>query len=289
MPDARYRQGVDFLLDLFRNPLEPGYADAARARAEGRGVGRGWRRAVARTARLVALALTGFLLAVSYQQAIAADTTRSRAQLLAEVRDRRAQTDELQRQADQLRDDVARARDEALGGDGTEVGRLRDLAAGTGLARVQGNGVVVTLADAPTPVDPVTGKPAGVNPGRVLDRDLQDVANALWRAGAEAIAVNGQRLAGTSTIRSAGGAILVDFRPVTSPYQVVAIGPDDLDTRLAGTVTARRFRHYVEAYRMRYEVRRAAGLVLPAVSDPHLRYARVPDGSPSPSPTGGTR
>src|SRR5207302_160556 len=83
-------------------------------------------------------------------------------------------------------------------------------------------------ADAPPPVDPVTGRQTGTNPGLVLDRDLQDVANELWHDGAEAIAINGQRLTATTTIRAAGGAILVDFRPVTAPYQVSAIGPDDL-------------------------------------------------------------
>mgnify|MGYP006206322601 CR=1 FL=1 len=58
---------------------------------------------------------------------------------------------------------------------------------------------------------------------------LQDIANALWSAGAEAVAINGQRLTATSTIRAAGGAILVGFRPVTGPYEVSAIGPAEMD------------------------------------------------------------
>ena len=40
---------------------------------------------------------------------------------------------------------------------------------------------------------------------RVLDVDLQGVVNGLWASGAEAIAVNGQRLTGLTTIRAAGG------------------------------------------------------------------------------------
>ena len=59
----------------------------------------------------------------------------------------------------------------------------------------------------------------------MLDIDLQEVAQRALDAGAEAIAINGQRLTSTSTIRTAGGAILVDFRPVTGPYEVAAIGP----------------------------------------------------------------
>ena len=58
----------------------------------------------------------------------------------------------------------------------------------------------------------------------MLDRDLQIIVNGLWAAGAEAIAINGERLTTLSAIRSAGQAILVDFRPLVPPYVVEAIG-----------------------------------------------------------------
>jgi len=70
-------------------------------------------------------------------------------------------------------------------------------------------------------------------PGRVLDRDLQSVTNALWSVGATAIAINGIRLTSTTAIRSAGEAILVDYRPLALPYLITAVGPADLDVRLA--------------------------------------------------------
>ena len=88
---------------------------------------------------------------------------------------------------------------------------------------------MVRLADAPAPIDPTTGRVSGGDVSRVLDVDLQSVVNGLWAGGAEAVAVNGQRLTALTTIRAAGSAILVDFRPVTSPYEVSAIGPDDLE------------------------------------------------------------
>jgi uncharacterized protein YlxW (UPF0749 family) len=161
---------------------------------------------------------------------------------------------------------------------------------------VQGDGVVVTVSDAPAAVDPVTGSVDVDNPGRVLDRDLQDIANALWQSGAEAIAVNGQRLTATSTIRAAGEAILVDFRPITRPYQLSAIGPDGIDKRMADSATGKRFKRFVEIYRMQFEIKARDGLTLPAGADPGLRYARPPEpaqpgagpsGSGSPSPSGG--
>ena len=66
---------------------------------------------------------------------------------------------------------------------------------------VTGPGMVVRLDDAPTgdgdgaDVDPRTDDDAD---GRVTDRDLQTVVNEVWAAGAEAVAVNGQRLTALS-------------------------------------------------------------------------------------------
>jgi len=216
----------NFLIQLFQSPLDPGYADAAARKAERPAPSRG-RRLGGRGATALACLLIGLLFAVAYQHAVAAkpSTTKAREDLVGDVQSRRKQAEQLQKQAEDLRDQVARARDNALAGRG-DAERLRELAAGTGLGKVTGDGVVVTLADAPPKIDPVTGKPSDDNPGIVLDRDLQDIANALWQAGAEAIAINGQRLTATSAIRTAGGAILVDFRPVTGPYQIAAIGTD---------------------------------------------------------------
>ena len=83
-------------------------------------------------------------------------------------------------------------------------------------APATGPGVRVVIDDAP-------GADAS-SLQRVLDRDLQDLVNALWRAGATAVAINGQRLTAQSAIRSAGSVILVDYRPVTAPYTVEAVG-----------------------------------------------------------------
>ena len=85
----------------------------------------------------------------------------------------------------------------------------------------------------------------------------------------------------TSTIRAAGGAILVDFRPVAGPYEVSAIGPEEMTDRFRDSAAARLLRTLAADHGMSFEVRDAEGLVLPAGSGPQLRYAE-----PSPSPTG---
>ncbi|GAA3210163.1 DUF881 domain-containing protein [Dactylosporangium siamense] len=278
----------DLLGDLFRTPLDPGYAQAAARRAATGEPPPRW----GRTARAVTLAAVGFLLAVAYHQAVAEAPSASRARddLVADVRTRQRTAEDLQRQVEALRAQVDQARDDALA-DASGAAQLRGLAARSGTGKVTGDGVVVRVVDAPPQVDPVTGKAEEENLGIVLDRDLQDVANGLWQAGAEAIAVNGQRLTATSTIRAAGGVILVDFKPVTSPYDVSAIGPPDLADTFSASATAKRFRRYVDNYRMQFGVKARKNLTLAAAPEPPLRYAHPPAASPSvsPSPSGGRR
>jgi uncharacterized protein YlxW (UPF0749 family) len=225
----------------------------------------------------------GFLFAVAYRETMAEEPGRAKARagLVTEIKQREAETDRLTARADQLREEVNRERDAALSG--SQAFRLRNLEAGTGLARVRGDGVVVRLADAQGDKDAVTGADAG--PDHVLYSDLQKVANALWAAGAEAVAVNGQRLTATSTIRSAGEAILVDYRPVTSPYEVSAIGPGSMRDKFDGSRAASLMREVARSTGLSFGVKDADGLTLPAAPQPRLRYAESPV-VPSPSGSG---
>ncbi|MFI7601766.1 DUF881 domain-containing protein [Actinoplanes sp. NPDC049681] len=271
----------DFLTELFRNPLDPGYADAAARRARGEGPA-GARRKLLNGVSAVTLAGVGFLLVVAYQQTVADEPARAQARdtLVEQVQNRRAETAELQERADRLRTEVAGLRERQLGG--AAVARLQGLEAQTGLAPVRGSGVRVTVGDGPTPIDPVTGERR--NEARVRDTDLQLATNALWAAGAEAIAVNGQRLTATSTIRQAGQAILVDFRPVTTPYQVVAIGPGSLVEDFRDGAAGKFFRALAGKYGMSFDVSEVRGVTLDAATAPRLRQATpsaVPPGSSS--------
>jgi uncharacterized protein YlxW (UPF0749 family) len=276
----------DFLTELFSNPLDPGYADAA-ARRAARGPDSPARRRTGQVLLTAAALAIGLLLAVAYRQTVADEPRRSqaRADLIAQIHQREASTAALRAQANGLRDDVARLRDAAL--DSGEAARLRELEAATGLRRVTGDGVVVKLVDAPAADKPPDNRTP--NLGQIFDRDLQAVANALWASGAEAISINDQRLSATSTIRKAGGAILVDFRPVTSPYEVRAIGPNDLPDRFADTGTARLMRRLVDEEHIGFDVRQVEGLNLPAATEPTLDHAKNPNARPTATaPTGGS-
>jgi uncharacterized protein YlxW (UPF0749 family) len=279
--EGQRRFAPDFLTELFQNPLDPGYADAAARKARGEGRTGTPKRIVSGISTLTVVAL-GFLLVVAYQQTVADEPARSRARetLVDQVQSRRTGTAELQTRADRLRAEVADLREKQLGGAG--VARLRELEAQTGLAPVRGSGARITVGDGPMPVDPLTGERK--NEARIRDTDLQVATNALWAAGAEAIAVNGQRLTATSTIRQAGEAILVDLRPVTTPYQVVAIGPDDLGEKFREGAAGRFFRALNTKFGVSYDVAEAGDVTLDAATEPNLRQAE-PSAAPSSAPT----
>jgi uncharacterized protein YlxW (UPF0749 family) len=272
-PAPRADSRPDFLRQLFTNSLDPGY-EAARPAADRPA----WRRRGEAALRLVTLVAIGLLLAVAYRQAVADRPERSQAHagLVDEIRTAQARTDELQRRSEELRREVMAAQRSALGGASEELIRVRAQEAATGLGAVAGRGVVVELTDAPAPIDPTTGRPSRADVSRVLDVDLQGVVNGLWAAGAEAVAVNGQRLTSTSTIRAAGSAVLVDFRPVTSPYRVEAIGPADLADRFSGSASAATARGLAEQYGLTFAIQPAGELRLPAAAQRSLHHARPP-------------
>jgi uncharacterized protein YlxW (UPF0749 family) len=87
-----------------------------------------------------------------------------------------------------------------------------------------GPGIVVT----------VDSSRDGSDDGTITDHDLQILANGLWYAGAEAVAINDNRIGSLTSIRTAGDAVTVNFRSIASPYTVVALGDTDtLQTRFA--------------------------------------------------------
>jgi uncharacterized protein YlxW (UPF0749 family) len=274
-PASERPAGHDHVLaGLFRDLLDTGYASGPDQAAAGRSPSRGAPARSWQAIGLVAVLLLGLLLAVAYQQVVAEQPTRAqvRADLEAQIRDRQVDNQQLQEQAERLREEVAELRDQQLD-DPAAVRQLRQLEAATGLRRVHGDGVVVRVADGPAAVDPVSGDPVIDPQARILYRDLQQLTNALWAAGAEAVAVNGHRLTVTSTIRSASGAILIDRQPVAGPYEVVAVGPADLQQRFGASQAAQLMQVLGAEYGIEYEVRAQADLTLPAAVEPQLHHA----------------
>jgi len=94
---------------------------------------------------------------------------------------------------------------------------LEALRVALGLKAMRGPGVVVRLADPKT-------QPKGTTPVVVNYQDIVAVVNELWAAGAEAIAVNGQRLSATTGLSQVSGTVVINLQRLTGPFEIVAIG-----------------------------------------------------------------
>jgi uncharacterized protein YlxW (UPF0749 family) len=117
---------------------------------------------------------------------------------------------------------------------------------------------------------------------RVLDTDLQHLVNGLWQAGAEAISINGERLTNLSAIRHAGSAITVNFRSLSRPYTVSAIGdPDRLPVRFGNTTSGQTWLDLQQKVGLKFSMRVVRSLSLPAQPLRPLRYA-LPEKSDKP-------
>lgn len=142
-----------------------------------------------------------------------------------------------------------------------------------GLVALEGSGIVLQLSDSTATL------PAGANRGDyvVAGRDIRAVVEELWLAGAEAISVNGERVTASSAILDIGGSILVNSAYLAPPYQVTAIGPDDLFERLSGSVGWVDFlRARSEAYGIGVAVAEPKKVVVPAyVGTVNLRFAET--------------
>ncbi len=247
---------MTLLREVMERPLDPGYAAAAQRRATGGAPGR---RAVVVTLVLALVCGAVTARAIAELRRPQPEAAQATAALQAEVKRRSARVDSDQRELDQLRSQVAelQARSLAGGREGDLAQQAALLELVSGVAPVTGPGLQITMADAPaSTAAPGSDPRANGSPdqSRVLDRDVQTVVNGLWSAGAEAIAINGQRLTSRSAIRYAGQAILVDFRPLVPPYVVSAVGDSGaLQTRFAASPAGA----YLQALRDNYGIRAA--------------------------------
>jgi uncharacterized protein YlxW (UPF0749 family) len=64
--------------------------------------------------------------------------------------------------------------------------------------------------------------------GTIMDFELQDALNNLRNAGAEAIALNGQRIISSTPVQSRGDRLLINGQAVSSPLSLLVIGDPEL-------------------------------------------------------------
>ncbi len=258
---------MDLLNEILREPLDPDYARLA-----------GTVGARPRTARwgLAAVALLiGAMFAVSaLQTSRAAPALQAeRQELINRVRTAERNQDTLRDRAGELTAEIGTLRTGALGDDSEAralKARITLLEAVVGTVPVRGPGVVLVVDDAPAA--------SSDSRDRVLDIDLQVLANGLWEAGAEAVAINGHRLSTLTAIRSAGEAITVDYRSLNRPYRIEAIGdPRTLPARFAESRAGIWWDDLARNRRMPFQITTAEELTLAA--DPGLAVRRARKGA----------
>ena len=234
----------------------------------------------------VALLALGFLIAaqLASEGPRVRYTTQERTPLVETANALQSQQDELKARILDLRAKVQHI--ESQGAGSADLVRqlnvrLQDARIAAGLIALTGTGIVIQLEDSKAPVPP-DGNESDYLVG---SRDIRVVVEQLWGSGAEAIAVNGERITPTSAIIDVGTSLLVNSAYLAPPYQVTALGPPDLYDRLGkapGFVDFLRARS--EGYGIRVSAAEPESVDLPAfVGTVTLRYSR-----PLPSPSAGS-
>jgi uncharacterized protein YlxW (UPF0749 family) len=267
---------------LLSEHLDPGYAAAAGRRDRSAARRTGWARVAdwawqAMAALLVAVVFAG---AVAQARLVAPGVTAAQQALLRSVHAMEVSTAELAARRNALAAQVDHVQRRALADD-AEGQRLLDsldalsLAAASTLVTGPGLVVVVTDPGVGPNLSDVSKQRVADRRQIILDRDLQLVVNSLWASGAEAIAVGGVRIGPNVTIRQAGGAILVDNNPVSSPYTILAVGPpramQDTFDRSPGL---HRLRLLETSYGVGLGVSARDGLTLPAGTVRDVKFAK---------------
>jgi uncharacterized protein YlxW (UPF0749 family) len=222
-----------------------------------------------RTAAVVVVVF-GLLITVAALQTSARSgvSDASRASLVDQIEDGRTDVAELQRRIVRLRElnvGLQDNLDEVTGEAQSAANRAQRVGAVSGFRAVSGPGVQVTVDDDPN----------GSIDGVVKDSDLTLLVNGLWRAGAEAISINGQRLTSRSAIRNSGVVVHLNFAALSPPYVVSAIGNEDtLQAKLLDTASGQAFVDLTR-FGIQYGMHNVDDMTLPAAPSKLLRLSSV--------------
>ncbi|MFD5328344.1 DUF881 domain-containing protein [Streptomyces sp. NPDC127092] len=286
-PPPRPDASMSLLNNVIDHALDDGYAEAsARRAAEGGGLPRTIRAKLGLAAGLV-LAAAVVTLGAAEARVSAPVVAKERQELIDRIESETSAADGLERDVERIRDEVGERQRKALeqhGGDQAELVALL-----SGATPVHGPGVKLVVDDAKG-TDTGGGGPresSGFSDtGRVRDRDMQRVVNGLWESGAEAVAINGQRLTALSAIRAAGDAILVDNRPLVPPYTILAVGDGQrLSTAFQDSADGQYLHALQENFGIRTSISAEGDVRLPAASSLIVRTAE-PRGAGAAKATG---
>lgn len=148
--------------------------------------------------------------------------------------------------------------------------RIDELKTVAGLNERTGDGVIITLDDA-------RGAAAAKDVEKSIchNTDLTDIVNQAWRGGASAIAINDERIVGSSSIYCVGSTIMVNGTLMSPPFSVVVIGPqNELLATYDDPSQLRDIKQRRDVYGLGFRVSRATNLHVPPYRGAlNVRYA----------------
>ena len=139
--------------------------------------------------------------------------------------------------------------------------RIEELRSASGLTERTGDGVQIVLDDARA----TTAQSGSVDKSICHSTDLTDIINAAWRGGAQAIAVNGERVVGTTSVYCVGSTIMVNGTLMSPAFTVTVIGPqNELLSAYDDPNELKDIKQRRDVYGLGFRVTRASGLRVPA-------------------------
>ena len=213
--------------------------------------------------------LAGLLFATSGRTALGTDLRAGDTSELSGLIEQRNQAVAVQQQElARLQQQIQQLTDQAASRNGAVAQAQQEgnaVLVSAGLTPLRGAGLQITLDDAPR--SPGGGLPTGATGDDVVihQSDVQAVVNALWAAGADGVAIMGQRLIATSAVRCVGNTLLLQGRTYSPPFVVTAVGDADaMRDQLARSSGVRLLQQAVDDFGLTFQVRAARAVDLPA-------------------------
>ncbi len=232
-------------------------------------------RAPAGLAFVIPMLILGVLVAAQWQTQSTRTPFAARYQLtLAEAAlDLKAEQEDLKVQLASVRAqlDAIQARSAAFGPLAADLdARLSRAKQAAGLTPVSGEGLIVTLDDGRVPASAPTRT---IELAIVHSTDITDVLNAAWRAGAEAISVNGERI--TASSACVGAVIQINGTLLSPPFTFSIVGPSErLHAALSDPAQLADQKKRRDAFGLRLRIDRSPEVRVPAYTGTvAVRYA----------------
>ena len=202
----------------------------------------------------------------AYSTIESAQLTQSALALQQEQEDLKRQLTDLRSQLDAIQEQAAGANSGAL----ALRQQIDALKSDAGLSAVSGGGVILTLDDAHLPASRDSQM---IALAIVHSQDITDVFNAAWKGGARAIAVNGERITGSSAC--VGATIQINGTLMSPPFVISIVGPTDQLSRILNDPSELADLHARQrAFGLGFDVATADRLHIPAYDGPlNIRYA----------------